>query len=314
MRVVYVALGDRHGGHRNGLTMPGTEIEFSIGEEKESYILDDDNLSDWAKWLWYDVWMPGIVKLKDFAGTDAVIVADDGDMTHGAKFIGNDNSYSPHIDQQVQISKMALTPLRELPGLSAFFLSYGTAAHDYGSNSAARLVAEAIAPWGYDVISDYHVIWNHDGFRLDLAHKGPNSSSRPHLRLNSARTYGEDRIRKSLEFGKPYANLYQRGHFHRPVVANAAIEWADELHQTTVMITPPLCGPNGYARDAARSPETVTCGFYYYEVIDGRMGEIQAHLVTKDTRAYYTPNRGMPFFSNMIKDGGHKKRKKKRRK
>ena len=70
-RLVGLLYGDTHHGQRNGGIRPGTELIYP-GEEKET-IYDDKNISDWSKFIWYDVWLPGIEMLKAFAGSDPVI-------------------------------------------------------------------------------------------------------------------------------------------------------------------------------------------------------------------------------------------------
>ena len=176
MRIVYCAFGDRHSGHRYGLTMPGTEIVYHSGEKYEV------KLSAWSDWLWNEVWLPGIEKVIEFAGDDSLVICDGGDMVHGHRYV--DYLYSGDIDHQVQISTMALSPWREAPTLKAILMVTGTGSHDFGNNSAARQVYDKVAAWGYHQKLDDHLRWSHpDGFVLDMAHHGPSVSKRPHLRL-----------------------------------------------------------------------------------------------------------------------------------
>jgi len=305
-RIAGMSFGDRHGGLKNGLTMPGTKLMYGVGEHAEERIVDDDNLSEWSKWLWYDVWEPGVEAAIKWAGTDPLIASDCGDAVHGSRFI--ENLYSPHRNHQVEISVQALTPLRKAPTLFLYLLAFGTGAHDYGSNSAAEGVAMRLANWGWQAKTDEHFRYVlPDGFMFDLAHHGPSVSSRPHLRENGARSYIQDRIRTSVDYGERYPNLYHRGHVHNPISTSVTMKIGLDEHKAHIIVTPPLCGPNGYARQFTKSIAYAESGIYLWEVIDGKLGDVVPFMRKKDTRkSYLMPNDGVVFFNHMIDEGGHK--------
>ena len=306
-RIAGVSFGDRHGGLKNGLIMPGTKLTYGVGEATEEL---EVTLSEWSDWLWNEVWEPGIEKAIEWAGSDPLIAADSGDAVHGSRFI--ENLYSPHVSHQIHISHLALTPLRKAPTLSAYYLAFGTAAHDYGSNSAAVLLAEKLANWGWYPKTDDHLrVMLQDDFLFDLSHHGPSVSQKPHLRENSARMYVREKVQEAVEWGAVYPRLFQRGHVHLHTDTPVKFKFGPNLHKSHIIITPPLCGPNGYARQAARSMQFVECGMYFWEIIDGQLGRVEPFIKSKDTRkTYKIDNDGMIFFNNMITDGGHKKHKK----
>jgi hypothetical protein len=258
--------------------------------------------------------MPGLEEAIAWAGSDPLIASDAGDAVHGHRFI--EHLYSPHLNHQVDISIQSLIPLRKAPTLCLYLLAFGTGAHDYGHNSAAKSIGEKLASWGWVAKADEHLRQVlYDGFIFDLAHHGPYVSQRPHLRQNGPRSYVEDRIRSNVDYGERYPQLFHRGHVHNPISVPVTMKIGLDEHKSHMIVTPPMCGPNGYARQFTKSIDFVECGMYFWEVIDGKLGDVVPFLRKKDTRTTYTmPNDGVVFFSNMITDGGHKHRKKRKKK
>ena len=284
MSILYVLMGDRHGGLRNGLIMPGTELVFALGtgaERKET-----PELSDWSRWLWSDVYLPGVEKAKTFAADD-VYLLDMGDICHGARYVSEENLYSPFSHNQEEISVMTFTPWREVNNVRGALLAHGTGAHDFGANAAAIRVAGRLAAWGWEVATDDHFEIVRGDIRIDMAHHGTQAGNRKSLAGNTARAYAKDVMQVDyLEFGKTPPNVICRGHVHRPVHETINLEWGNGHYRCEMIITPPLCGPNGYARQATRSVGTVRAGMYYV-LVDGKHIEIDEHIVARSTRRTY---------------------------
>jgi hypothetical protein len=59
--------------------------------------------------------------------------------------------------------------------------------------------------------------------------------------------------------------------------------------------------------------ERVTCGFYIWEMVDGKIGEIIPHLIDKDTRTWYDIDMGMISFAGNCKKKKKKKKGKKKK-
>jgi hypothetical protein len=326
-RTVIVHMGDRHAGLMNGLCPPEMELvygkvtdwltpgmsEEQIAEAKSNLDVRKLNLSSWSKWLWDDVWLPGVEFISKLAGDDPVVLFDSGDNVHGSRFV--ESLYSPFIHHQVSISVESMRPWRKLNNLFGIAMSYGTGSHDFGSNAAALQVYEGLAPWGYKMWLDDHVNMLLDGVRFDLAHHGSNLSKRRHLKFNTARLDFEQLIRENLEFDESYSDVYMRGHFHRDAIIPIHIDWAGKYIKSLAMINPPMCGPNGYARQAARSMESISCGFNYLVIDDGKVVDYNSYLVRKDTRSFYVVNTGnVSFYQNRekgLKRPGRKKKKQK---
>ena len=297
-RVVILSLGDTHCGMRNGLIAPGTELDYGVGSETETATPE---LSDWSKWLWDEVWMPSVETVIDFAAGDPLVVSHSGDFVHGSKHVSTESLYSPHIPHQIKIAKMAMEPLRKAKTLAAFLIAFGTESHDYGANSAAIEIARSFGNWGWLAKADHHFKYMIDGFCLDLSHDGPRVSMIPHLRSNSARRYGEDKIRDAVDYGVRYSQLYQRGHVHLRAFAPVSYRIGMEMHRMNVMVTPPMCGPNRYARQAARSQDYTECGVYLWEIIDGKICEVKPLMYRKDNRSTHLMPEKVIYFNRKQK-------------
>lgn len=303
-RVVYAHFGDTHCGLENGLIAPGSDIRRSSESER---LITWEGMSSWSQWLWESVWLPGIEQANEFAGDDPLILCIDGDMAHGARFI--EALYTSFADQQVDIFVKAMQAWRKCPTLAGIAMVYGTGSHDYGENSASKQIYDKLAPWGYDVIVDDHIdLIPSDGMHVDLAHHGP-SAGQEHTRGNIARLYAKQRSLAFLQRGQQVPQLFQRGHVHVDVFETVQVQWRNQYVETAIIITPPMCGPNGYARQASRSVDRARCGMFLSDSIDGKLNEVVPFIIERETRKTYQM-RSMPFYKY---DGKAQKGKKKKR-
>lgn len=278
MRNVYFTFSETHDGSHEGLTAPGTKHTGNDGKNVQT--ITHESLSDDQKWLWYDVWLPAIDLLKYFAGSDPVHVKDSGDPVHGTKHL--DNTYSAIDDEQANIALQARYPLhQEIPNIVSWEMAYGTAAHDYGQSSGTRALADKLAPWGVNprhyALDDVNV----NGFITHMAHHGPGVGRSLTNRGNPAKSFVTERMIKRLINGYPVANMFIYGHVHRFVSEPISLQWGDRIYNSHVIINAPMCGPNMYADQAAKSPEDWQAGPCMWETIDGRIGEFVPMVKTR---------------------------------
>lgn len=301
MRSWYISMGDNHAGLRNGMIAPGTVLDWGNRDGEKECLL-----SGWSDFIWHDVWMPGLEHVKTMTGTDPVYLLHSGDVTHGSRHIRDDNLYSPHITHQVEIAKQSLKPVREIPGFAGFYIVAGTGSHDYGGSSASLAVRDVFAQWGFPVYHADHLHASFDGFRIDLAHHGSYVSKLDHLRMNGARRDVEQLMKRDREWSRPSAHYYQRGHVHMPGHVTAQITWQNVEYSAEVIITPPMTGPNMYARQATRSMQEVRVGFYL-TVVDHDTQKIDVYpwIKNRDTRDFIQVEVQLPY---------HKRGKKKKKK
>jgi hypothetical protein len=275
----HVAMGDMHCSLRNGLIAPGTELTYDNGEKR--LVL----LSDWSKWLWGDVWQPGIEYGASLVGKNPLYIHCTGDSVHGAQF--SEFLYSNYIDHQVQIAVGALAAWRQVPTLAGLAHSHGTQPHDYGENAASKLIAADVAAWGLEVEAGEHLFSDFGGVFIDQAHRGPSTGDGENYG-NVARRYAQRYIRRQKERDETVPVAILRGHIHVDFCERVSIVWAGTQHVETLMIiTPPMCGPNGYSRQASLNAEWVRCGMYFFVVEDGIIKDVWPWLVERDTRQYY---------------------------
>lgn len=261
-RYVGVLMGDTHCGLRNGIIAPGTELEYDGGEKREAL------LSDQSKWLWDSVWLPGIDLVKNFAGDDPVYLFHDGDVLHGGRFV--EHLYSPFQDHQIQIAKSALAAWRVIPSLAGMALAFGTRAHDYGEMDATKQLAADIAAWGLEVATGEHLRIDLGGALIDIAHHGPSVGTDNNIG-NMLRTYTRRMTKGALERGERHADILSRGHVHQDALELVDTPWGPDRVYTWATITPPLCTPNGFGRQASRQVERARCGFVIFQVVGGKV-------------------------------------------
>ena len=280
-----MSFGDKHSGLRNGLKNPNTALTYKVGVEQENETVNE--LSDWSKWLWYEVWLPARDFAISWAGGDSIVLSDDGDIVHGSRHASNENLYSAHNHHQKQIAVDTYEPLSEIPNISALLLAFGTQAHDYGVNGVTIPVAEAlIEKYGWRVVSDYQIrYFTENGFEVSVSHCAASVGKKEHLRNNGAISYGMDKIRDAVDFGEMPAGLYQSGHFHNYASAPVSRSIGSVDYKTHVIVTPAMTGPNPFARQAARSADFTTCGVYFWEEIDGKLGDVVPFFRRKDNRS-----------------------------
>jgi hypothetical protein len=282
-RIAYAHFGDTHSGLENGLIAPGSDIRRSSDKAR---LITWEGMSNWSQWIWESVWLPSIERANEFAGSDPLILCIDGDMVHGSRF--QEALYTPFIDQQVDIFVRALDEWRKCPTLAGIAMVYGTGAHDYGNDAASKKIYDKVAPWGYSVVVDDHINLIPDGgMHIDLSHHGPVAGMMPHTKGNIARAYAKARGEEFLKRGLTVPALFQRGHVHMDVYETVQITWLAQYIETAIIVTPPLCGPNGYARQASRSTDRIRCGMFLSESIDGKIGEVVPLIYERESRRYY---------------------------
>ena len=290
-----MSFGDKHSGLRNGLKNPDTVLTYNVGTDQQEEAVSE--FSDWSKWLWFDVWLPACEFAVQWAGDDSIVLSDDGDICHGSRHASNENLYSAHSHHQRQIVVDTYQPLSKIKNISALLLAFGTQAHDYGVNGVTIQVAEElIKTYGWNVIANYQIRYiTENGFEISVSHHGASVGKQEHLRNNGAIAYGKGKIRDAVDFGEKPAGLYQSGHFHNYSSAPVLRSIGDIDYKTHVIVTPAMTGPNPFARMAARSADFTTCGVYFWEEIDGKIGDVIPFFRRKDNRTLHRmPKRTEP--------------------
>ena len=278
-RIVHFTFSDTHCGSHEGLTAPGTVYTGNDG--KNQHTITRDMLSDDQLWLW-DLWLEAIEKLGEFAGSDPIIVDESGDPVHGTNHL--DNTYSVVDIEQANIAVQARYPIHAaLKSIIAWRLAYGTAAHDYGQSSGTRQIAASIAAWGVNPEHGAVLERNDGGFITNLAHHGPTVGRLPTNRGGALRTYVNALQLERISDNLPVPNMIIRGHVHRHYFEPVQLQWGSGQLTTWGLINAPMCGPNLYAFQAARTPDRWQAGPCMWSVEDGKMGEFISMVRTRST-------------------------------
>lgn len=283
MRQIYFVFSDTHGGSKDGLTAPGTQITKKAANDKET--LEYSGFPDDVKWLW-DNWLESIELLKLFAGGDPVYVKFAGDATHGTDH--TDNTHTVIGAEQAKIAEAAMYPIwANVKNIIGWDLAYGTHAHDYGQSSGTRELASLINQWGMPVEVKPYTVGEStiDGWTVNMAHHGPTIGNDAN-RGTQVRTYARNMVAGPdgrIARKDKIPNCIIRGHGHRYYYEPVQIPWSDTQHTAHTIICASMCAPNAYVFQVGRTPDIWKAGPVMYEVIDGKMGEYVPMVKTRTT-------------------------------
>lgn len=263
MPTTILHISDTHAGLMAGLIAPGTELEYDNGEKRTH------ELSSTSAWVW-ECYQKLIKITAEWAGDDPVVVYHTGDVCHGSRFL--EYLYSVWQEHQETIATAALSSLRQIPQLAGFRFCYGSAAHDYGQQSATKNVSANVAAWGYPVACVDHGVEEIDGCMIDWFHRGPKVSATED-RNSTGRRFVIRLCRTFLERGKRAPDVVLCGHVHARITEQVLVGWGKLGHSVMLSVGSPLCGMNEYARNYTMSAPIVEVGGTLIRVSNGRVLE-----------------------------------------
>lgn len=281
-RTILAVCSDLHGGHRHGLLNPETVLHEY---DEDGNIVEDYHppLNPVQKYLWkqYTGW---IGEIGELAGKSRVIVSLNGDMTAGDKH--KDMLVSDRLSDQMTIARWNVQPWFGLKTMKTLRITKGTGAHTFGEGSSELIMGELVSAHHpkVDVRVLDHGLPDIDGMTLDISHHGPPPGSRNWLTGNEARYYLRSLMMDELSAGNVPPRLVFRGHYHRYIQETITLEWGGKFNTSTIIITPSFTFPNGYTRQAVRSPARVTHGMVVCEIVDGKLLEVKPLMKTLDIR------------------------------
>lgn len=259
-RKIILILGDTHAGSQYGLTHPETELHKETQDGRTEKVHPE--LSEIQKFLFYNIYRPGLQEVMKFAGQDEVVVIHNGDITQGVKY-----DVSP-IASQILIAVTNLSEILKYPNIKRLRLMKGTISHSLGDESDSDLLVTEILSRTFpeiDIKTNYHgeyLIKDVDTL-IDISHHGPSKGIRKWLEGNQFRFYMRDiLLRKSLR-KKRLPDVISRAHTHGRLTEFLELE----NHPCWGFITPPMQFPSGYVRQVTRSIDEVEMGMLMLEVI-----------------------------------------------
>lgn len=277
-RRVFAWLSDTHGGKTTGLLNPATVLlRVDDGGEIEPW---KPELSTTQGKLWL-IYENAIGELEEYAKDDEILVAHDGDITHGDKH----NGHIPEttLEDQRIIACDNMRPLVSLKNVSKVRLLTGTEVH-VPECAEARVAAKMRKEFGLDVSCSHHTRFDMGGDIIEGTHHGPHPGSRDWLRGNTATYYLKDRIYTDRRVGVKPARAFMRGHYHRHVHVSIHECWQGEHTDHELIIIPALAGLDGFIRKVGQSPPILQAGIIALEFIDGYLSDIKPFTDELDLR------------------------------
>lgn len=267
-------LGDSHGGHTHGLLNPAVELQQETADG--DLIPYQPELRAVQQWLWYEVYLPALEKVKAHIGNDPLSVIHMGDVTHGVK--RSEELVTTRMSDQIEIGVANYAPILALENVQRIEHIIGTGSHEMQEGAAAYLVGKRLEALSKKPVEVMLHLYAQIGEKIvDASHHGPTPGTRIWLAGNMARFYLRDRV---LSEGNCAADIYARAHYHSPVWEQIT---GDNWRKYHLVVTPPLCTPGAWTRQATRSVQGVEAGMVVAS-IDGNHIEVNKFTEKIDLR------------------------------
>lgn len=281
-RNLIVVISDPHCGNIYGWINPETELD--IIDELGNEVKYRPKVNEIQKFLWGDITVPALERLKSLAGKDPIAVISTGDVTQGNGH--KEELVTTRIADQNFIAEAAFLPFIELKNTKIARFVLGTGIHEFGEGSASITVAKLLQNKfpKKDIKPLYHGLADINGFTIDYSHHGPNTGSRQWLEGNEARYYLRNLMMKDLSIGKSPPNLVLRGHYHERTKEYLSIVWQDTEYESWIYVMPSMCMIGDFGRKATKSRHLITNGIIIFEVINGRLHNTYEYKRTLDIR------------------------------
>jgi hypothetical protein len=271
-----VVIADKHCGHKLGLLNPSTTLPSEADSEKRY----KPKLTDVQKWLWNDVYIPGLERCAKTIDKGDYGIIINGDALHGIKY--PESAVSMRASDHIDIAVDCAMPATDLGNLVFIRVVMGTSAHNFGLGAGDIGLSERIsdAVKGVNIRTILHGYLRLKNVLIDYRHAGTHPGTREWLRGDNIRRYTRDIIEKSITANNPPPQLLIRSHYHDPV-----IERVSHLgHECVSVVTPPLCLPDYWTTQSVRNLTFATAGFLLIKIQDGRVLDVECMKQTIDLR------------------------------
>ena len=264
-REIFVFESDSHAGMTYGLMYPDTQlIEETHDGKREYYTPAQREIQK----LLCEIRENNLKLAKSIAGKDPITYFHNGDITHGTKY--PEFLVSTAMSAQLTIARRNLQEMYSVLGdKTKTVLIEGTGAHNFGEGSAEVMLYEELKG-KHPIMHHRHMMYNSNGFRIDIAHHGAGVGIRQWTKGNAMRYYTASIMIEDLVNGTEPPDLVVRGHFH---THHTEVLQVGELRrkETRIINLPAMCGMNTHSRQATRSTSYVSFGLCIVEVIDGKI-------------------------------------------
>lgn len=283
-RKIVVLYSDMHAGHNLGLCNPDAKVlDTAENPPRERGV----TIGEWQRYLWNDVYLPGIAEVRKLAGKDEIILNHLGDLTQGDKHAEQLVVQNP--GNQCRIAAANFDPWLALKNVKRVRFTSGTPAHD-GAELGVPVVVSNIISVKHTVNTKvaHHSEQNIDGYCIDIAHHGAYPGSRSYLRGNSLRFDMRSFVLDCYKDGITPPNMLARGHYHSPVEETITELERNEMARYMYILCPSMTGLSSHARKVTKSISKITNGMCALEIVNGKLVDIHWYLKTIDTRVKET--------------------------
>jgi hypothetical protein len=280
--------GDRHSGALRGLQHPDATVEYNGS-------LRPLIQTSWQKTIWDEVYTAGLDKFAAIVQGDPITVIDGGDLIQGNYHI--DDVVSPIIRTQVEISLGTFGEIyKRFQNVTRTLLFIGTRAHALDEEGTVEMfIRDRLRAGGHYTEVQGHGLFGVGDIRVDSAHVGT-SAGNGRNRAQSLVNYLKQRMTDEMEMlGAIPPELYLRYHFHDFAMGAWTKIIEAEPITSHILLCPPLCSMNGYARGATRSNPLVHIGMVLIRVT-GSAIEFIPHVCVYDVREHLSDTGGTRFY------------------
>lgn len=263
-RTILVLESDSHGGMVYGLMYPDVILEEeNPNGKREKY---HPAMRETQKLL-VEIRERNFNLAKEIAGKDEIIYFHNGDITHGKKY--PEFLVSTSIDAQLAIARRNVQEVYNVFGDNTkVVLIEGTGAHNFGEGSAELILYQEFKK-DHPVIHHRHMLYDCNGYKIDIAHHGAGIGIRQWTEGNQMRYYTKSIMIEDITNGYEPPDLIVRGHFHTyhtEVVSTGKMRY----RETRIINLPAMCAMNSHSRQMTRSTSMISLGLCIVEVIDGK--------------------------------------------
>lgn len=286
-RTLLAFISDAHAGFKLGLMRPGiTLTEFDHEGKPYPYMPEP---TKWSEYLWHDIHIPNLKKLKELAKGDPIIFGYVGDPTHGNKY--PEELYRTAVHNQIEIATDNFKPIFDLPNLIKFILITSTDAHVFGESSADHLIFNNLRNMNKDTeigIAHHGLLELTKDFESDISHHGPGGGIRKWLEGNVARFYLRSAMFTEIMARGKVSKLYVRAHYHVDVDVSERVVVEDKEYFSRLILLPSMCGPTSFSRKSTKSTPRVMNGMIVFEIVNDEILKKHRLVKTTDIRTVIT--------------------------
>ena len=203
-RRILVVTSDWHAGHKLGLMNPETVLYSQRIDGKGQGKIEqmDYTLGEFQRYLWHDVWIPGIERVKELAAGCPIGVIVNGDITHGNKY--PEQLVTTSVANQFLIAEGNVQPWLAMPNVNLLRFAIGTNSHIFGEATSPVIVSELLKPKypKVNIGTVHHGLLDVMGVRVDYAHHGPSQGIREWTKGNQLRYYLKSIMSGALKNGE----------------------------------------------------------------------------------------------------------------